>query len=64
MLPTDQLCTTVPLIADEQETTPIFHAGIPEFNTGRVCGSELGKNRGMLSELIQVLELRLYSKRW
>ena len=40
VLPTDQLRTTVPLITDEQETTPIFHAG-------RVHGSELGKNRGM-----------------
>ena len=28
MLLTDQLCTTVPLIPDKQETTPIFHAGI------------------------------------
>ena len=36
MLPTDQLCTTVPLITDEQETTPIFHAGVLEFNIGRV----------------------------
>ena len=28
MLPTDQLCTTVPLITDKKDTTPIFHAGI------------------------------------
>jgi len=28
VLPTDQLCTTAPLITDKQETTPIFHAGI------------------------------------
>jgi len=28
VLPTDQLCTTVPLITDKRETTPIFHAGI------------------------------------
>jgi len=28
VLPTDQLCITVPLIMDKQETTPIFHAGI------------------------------------
>jgi len=28
VLPTDQLGTTVPLVTDEQEITPIFHAGI------------------------------------
>jgi len=28
VLSTDQLDTTVPLIMDKQETTPIFHAGI------------------------------------
>jgi len=47
VLPTDQLCTTGPLITDEKKTTPIFYAGILEFNIGRIRGSELGKNRGM-----------------
>jgi len=40
VLPTDQLCTTVPLITDGQENTPIF---MQEFNIGRVRGSDLGK---------------------
>ena len=35
MLPTDQLCTTVPLITDKQETTPIFHAGISYWKSLR-----------------------------
>ena len=37
---------------DKQETTPIFHAGILEFNIGKVGGSELGEN---YAELMQVL---------
>jgi len=48
VLTTDQLCTTGPLITDEKETTPIFYAGIPEFNIERVRGSELGKNCGIM----------------
>jgi len=47
MLPTEQFCTTVPLIMDEQETTPNFHTGIPEFNIVKVHGSELVKNHGV-----------------
>ena len=35
MLPTQQLCTTVPLITEKQETTPIFHAGISYWKSLR-----------------------------
>jgi len=37
--PTDQLCTTVPLITDEQQTTPIFHAGLHLGSTRLFSGS-------------------------
>jgi len=36
VLPNDQLCTTVPLITDKQETAPIFHVGIKYWKSMKI----------------------------
>ena len=52
VLPTDQLGTTVPLIADKQETSPIFHAYITGWGSqGRASEEKIVDNRGQINRL-------------